>query len=81
MYNNDLQILDYISKNSLSSSKEIFEGSKLKIGYATVKRILKRLNEQDYVDIIGKGRGTKYKVSLHIRLPNQLTLKSISKRR
>ena len=64
MNNNDLQILDYISKNSISSSKEIYEGSKLDIGYATVKRILTRLHEHDYVDIVGKGRGTKYKVSL-----------------
>lgn len=60
----DLLIIEYIVLNPLHSSKEIHEGSKVEIGYATVKRILKRLQELDYVEIHGRGRGTKYKVTL-----------------
>ena len=57
------QILKYISEQPSSSSKEIHEGSKLRIGYATVKRILNRLYENNFIDIEGKGRGTKYSLS------------------
>lgn len=48
----------------MSSSKQIHEGAQLEIGYATVKRILKRLNESNFIEIEGKGRGTKYRISL-----------------
>lgn len=64
MEQNDLSILEYISKNPITSSKAIHEGSGLNIGYATAKRILKRLVNNGYVEIEGKGRGTKYKLSL-----------------
>ena len=64
MYKNEDQILEYISKNPSSSSKEIHEGIELNIGYATVKRILKRLHENKFIEIEGKGRGTKYRISL-----------------
>ncbi|NNF33805.1 MAG: cell filamentation protein Fic [Saprospiraceae bacterium] len=64
MDKNEQIILEYISKNPLSSSKEIHEGSELDIGYATVKRILKRLYENNFIEIEGKGRGTKYLISL-----------------
>jgi Fic family protein len=60
---NDSTVLEYIINNPSSSSKEIYEGSKLEIGYATLKRILNRLHESNFVDIEGRGRGTKYKVS------------------
>ncbi len=61
---NEQQILKYVLRNPLSSSKEIHEGIKFDIGYATVKRILSRLSENNLIEIEGKGRGTKYKVSL-----------------
>ncbi len=64
MENNDKQALDYISNNPLRSSKEIHEGSNLEVGYATLKRILSRLHENNYLDIEGRGRATKYKISL-----------------
>ena len=64
MDKNDAQVLEYISKNPLLSSKEIHAGSNLAIAYATVKRILSKLLENNYIDIEGKGRGTKYKASL-----------------
>jgi len=64
MEKNNKQILEYISKNPLSSSKEIHEGSELDIGYATVKRLLTRLEKNNYISIEGRGRGTKYNISL-----------------
>ncbi len=64
MDKNEERILQYISKNPSSSSKEIHEGTKLNIGYATVKRILNRLHENNFIEIEGKGRGTKYQISL-----------------
>ena len=48
MDKNEEQILEYISKNPSSSSREIHEGSELKIGYATVKRILNRLHVNNF---------------------------------
>lgn len=64
MKKNAEQILTYISKNPSRSSREIHEGSELKIGYATVKRILKSLHENNFIEIDGKGRGTKYQISV-----------------
>ena len=64
MEKNDKLILEYISTNPSSSSKEIHEGSKLEVGYATLKRALNRLHDSNYIDIEGRGRGTKYKISL-----------------
>lgn len=63
MKKTDLLILEYVTKNPSSSSKQIHERSKLQIGYATVKRILKRLHDNNYIVIEGRGRGTKYKIS------------------
>ena len=56
-------IIEYITKNPLKSSKEIHEGIGIDIGYATVKRILNKIKNENYVEIEGKGRGTKYKIS------------------
>jgi len=64
MDGNEQEVIEYISNNQLSSSKEIHEGVALDIGYATVKRILNRLHEKDFIEIVGKGRGTKYQISL-----------------
>jgi len=59
----ELQILDYLYANPACSSKEIHEGIQIQIGYATVKRSLKRLDAQHYLKIEGKGRGTTYSLS------------------
>ena len=54
------QILEFIKANPLLSSKEIHDGLKSEVGYATVKRILTKLISENLVLPIGKGRGTKY---------------------
>ncbi len=63
MEKNHNLIIEYITKNSLKSSKEIHEGIGIDISYATVKRILNKIKEDNYVEIEGKGRSTKYKIS------------------
>lgn len=61
--NIDKTILDYLDKNPLISSKQVHEGIDRDIGYATLKRVLKRLHDSNYVDVQGRGRGTKYSIS------------------
>ncbi len=63
MKKNDLEILNYIQENPSLSSKEIHDGILSKIGYATVKRTLTRLKNEDLIITIGKGKGTKYRIS------------------
>lgn len=63
MQKNHNLIIEYIIKNPLKSSKEIYEEVGIDIGYATVKRILNKIKEENYVVTEGKGRGTKYKIS------------------
>lgn len=54
------KILEFIKANPSLSSKEIHDGLKSEVGYATVKRILAKLIFENLVLPIGKGRGTKY---------------------
>jgi Fic family protein len=57
-------IVEYLIAHPLKSSKEIHEDlGKGLIGYATIKRNLNVLLEQNYLETEGKGRATKYKVS------------------
>ena len=63
MRKNQNLVIEYITNNPLKSSKEIHEGIGIVIGYATVKRILNKIKKENYVEIEGKGRGTKYKIS------------------
>lgn len=63
MKKNFQELLNYIQLNPLSSSKKIHEELGIKIGYATVKRILTKLHADSLIEKIGKGRGTKYKLS------------------
>ena len=56
-------ILSFIKDNSSCSSKEIHEGVNEKLGYATVKRILKNLLSENLIVVSGRGKGTKYTIS------------------
>ncbi|MFQ6678734.1 MAG: Fic family protein [Fidelibacterota bacterium] len=66
--NKNKEILEFVKNNPSSSSKKIHEGLKLKIGYATVKRILTELISDNLILSVGKGRGTKYEISSSYRL-------------
>lgn len=59
----DQRILGYLTRHPNSSSKEIFDQAGVAVGYATVKRALKRLVEAGQVEVHGQGRGTKYSLS------------------
>ena len=58
-----LEILSFLKAKPSISSKEIYDGLKIEIGYATVKRILSKLVDENLVSTIGKGRGRKYFIS------------------
>ncbi|NQV37682.1 MAG: Fic family protein [Candidatus Marinimicrobia bacterium] len=57
------EVLEFVNTNPNLSSKNIHDGLKTNIGYATVKRILTKLISSNLILTIGKGRGTKYVIS------------------
>lgn len=57
------QILDYLRENPLSSSTEIFEGSKLDVGFSTLKRYLTALLAEGLIVSTGKLKAVKYQLS------------------
>lgn len=56
-------ILEFVKANPSFSSREIYDGLSLGLGYATVKRILSNLISDQLVSTTGKGKGTKYIIS------------------
>lgn len=61
MSSKQTKILDFVKANPARSSKDIHEGVKYSMGYATVKRILTELLAKRMVTAQGAGRGTRYK--------------------
>ena len=61
MSSKQTRILDFVKANPSKSSKEIYEGVKAYMAYATVKRILTDLLSKRMVQAEGAGRGTTYK--------------------
>lgn len=61
--NRDQIIIDFIENNSNCSSKDVFDRTNLGISYATLKRILLKLGESNYISKKGQGKGTKYFIS------------------
>lgn len=59
----DKKILDYIKKTGECSSKEIHDNVDLSVSYATLKRILTKLINENFLLSVGQGRGTKYTIS------------------
>ena len=57
------ELLEFIKDNPSLSSKQIHLGLESKLGYATVKRILKKLISDKLILAQGKGKGTKYIIS------------------
>jgi Fic family protein len=68
------KILEFIKENPLISSKQIYDEVQLNVGYATVKRILTKLLSENLITTEGKGKGTKYKVSVGYKLLFPLSL-------
>lgn len=61
--NRDQLIINFIKRNSGSSSKDIFENTSLSVSYATLKRALTKLISDNYIISEGQGKGTKYFLS------------------
>ena len=56
-------IIDFIKINGSNSSKEIFESIDISVSYATLKRILGKLIEDNYLSVQGLGKATRYSIS------------------
>ena len=64
MINNiEIEIIEIIKKNQEISSKEIFKSISKSISYATVKRMISKLMDDNLVAKKGQGRSTKYLIS------------------
>ncbi len=59
----DKKILDFIKKTGECSSKEIHDNADISVSYATLKRILTKLINENFLLSVGVGRGTKYTIS------------------
>ena len=63
MNTKEQQVIDFIEKTGECSSKEIFDGVKISVSYATLKRLLTNLVSKNYVSAKGRRKGTKYVIS------------------
>ena len=64
MINNiEIEIIEIIKKNQEISSNEIFKSISKSISYATIKRMISKLMDDNLVAKKGQGRSTKYLIS------------------
>lgn len=59
----EIDIIEVIKESKEISSKEIFEGVSSSVSYATVKRILSKLIDENLIIKKGQGKSTKYLIS------------------
>jgi Fic family protein len=59
----ELEIIELIKKNKEVSSREIFESLSTSISYATVKRIISKLIDENLLTKSGQGKSTRYLIS------------------
>lgn len=76
----ETEILEYIKKNIECSSKEIYDGIKASISYATVKRIITKLSSENLLISTGKGKGTKYLISPAYELLHPINIETYYKK-
>lgn len=58
------RVLDYIKNYPNSSSREIYEGLGNVGAFATIKRTITTLLDKNFVSTNGKGKATRYVISL-----------------
>jgi hypothetical protein len=56
-------VLEFIKNNPNCYSGTIFEKINVPLGLATIKRILFKNIELKYVEVVGKGKNTRYRIS------------------
>lgn len=59
----EIEILKILKQNKEVSSKEVFDRHTFSVSYATIKRMLSKLKEENLLIISGKGKSTKYIIS------------------
>ncbi len=74
MDNREEEIIEFIRSNKEVSSKEIHEAVSNSISYATVKRILAKLVDENLLQTKGKGKSTKYSISAAYKLLHPVNL-------
>jgi predicted transcriptional regulator len=57
------KILDFIRKSGACSSKEVHDHVNISVSYATLKRILSKLTNENLLSSVGQGKATKYLIS------------------
>ena len=62
------RVLTFIIQNPNCSSTTIFEQLPVSLGLATLKRILKKNSELNYIVADGKGKNTRYRISDYYQL-------------
>ncbi len=70
----DIELLQYLHYHPLSSRSEIVGAMTGEISESTVKRLLVEALDNGMVEVVGKGRGTKYKLTpqAHVTMPLDL---------
>lgn len=76
MKKHELEIIEILKNQPSLSSGEIFEKVSTKISYATLKRSISRLVNENTLKSSGKGKGTKYSISDTFGLLQQIDLDS-----
>jgi Fic family protein len=76
----ELEIIDFVISSPQCSSKDIHNGIPTSISYATVKRILSKLTNENLLIIEGKGKSTKYLISPAFKLLQPIDLDKYYKR-
>jgi len=68
------ELFDFIKNNPALSSREIFDRLEHSYSYPTLKRMLKKLLESNYITTNGKGKATKYLLSPAFELLEEINI-------
>ncbi len=63
MDSREQKIIKLLQDSPLQSSKSIFDNVSMDVSYATLKRMLSKLVDEQTLEAIGQGKGTKYQIS------------------
>lgn len=70
----EIDIIEFVQRIGECSSKQIHDNIKSDVSYATLKRVLVKLKNQNLLDTTGQGKGTKYKLSPSYELVQPLNI-------
>lgn len=69
-----IEILQYLHYNPLSSREEITAGVSFDASPATIKRLISESIESNYIEVVGRGRSTRYKLTAQAHVTMELNL-------